>query len=143
MRILVAHRDAGATDRRTDRSVTAAAARWDETGIGMAGGGPGGGVPYLLREGRPVPFPVSERGPVRHSQSETRPGDLLVLASRGLAELRFPTRPSPPEKSIQHFARIAAAQSLPGAFAQLVSEWKRVGATVGPRDVLLLCARPG
>jgi len=58
-----------------------------------------------------------------------------------VAEIRFPGKPVPAEKSFQHFARIAAGQSLAGAFAQVVSEWKKSGCSVGTRDVLLLAAR--
>jgi putative methionine-R-sulfoxide reductase with GAF domain/predicted Ser/Thr protein kinase len=122
-------------------SVLAAAARWGKESLLLAAGGPGSSVPYLLRDGFPVPFPVSERGAVREATVETAAGDLLVLASAGLGELKFPVKPVPPEKSIQHFARTTAGQTLPGAFAQLVAEWKRMDISVGPRDVLFLAAR--
>jgi hypothetical protein len=98
-------------------------------------------VPYLLRDGRPVPFAISERGALREAKVDSDPGDLLVLASAGLGELRFPGKPVPPEKSIQHFARTSIGQTLPGAFAQLVAEWKRMDVSVGARDVLFLAAR--
>jgi serine/threonine protein kinase len=122
-------------------SVIAAAARWGKEGLLLAAGGLGSSVPYLLRDGFPVPFPVTERGALREARVEPAAGDLLVLASAGLAELRFPGKPVPAEKSIQHFARTASSQSLPGAFAQLVAEWKRMDVSVGPRDVLFLAAR--
>ena len=122
-------------------SVLAAAARWGKESLLLAAGGPGSSVPYLLREGFPVPFPVSERARFARRPSRRRTGDLLVLASAGLGEMRFPGKPVPPEKSIQHFARTTAGQTLPGAFAQLVAEWKRMDVSVGPRDVLFLAAR--
>jgi hypothetical protein len=88
-----------------------------------------------------VPFPVAELGPLRHAETIAKPDDILVLASRGLADLRFPGKPVPSEKSVQHFARAATGQGLAAGFAQLVSEWKKTGCDVGARDVLLLAAR--
>ena len=103
-------------------SVTASASRWGKEGLLLAAGGAGCSVPYLLREGRPVPFAISERGALREAKVDSDPGDLLVLASAGLGELRFPGKPVPSEKSIQHFARTSIGQTLPGDFAQLVEE---------------------
>ena len=68
-------------------------------------------------------------------------GDLLVLASTGLAAMQFSTKPVAPEKSVQHLARAAQERPLTAAFAWLVSEWKRAEASPGARDVLLLAAR--
>jgi serine/threonine protein kinase len=118
----------------------AAAALWEGDRVSLAAGA-GGTIPYLLRDGRPVPFPLSERGSIRHAEAATSPGDLLVLASGGLAEMRFPGKPVPPEKTVQHFARAATTSGLAAGFAQLVSEWKRTGCAVGGRDVFLLAAR--
>lgn len=117
-----------------------AAARWKGNKITLAAS-PGAEIPYLLRDARPVPFPVSDHKTIRVAESDAAPGDLLVLASAGLGEIRFPGKPVPGEKSVQHFGRIAAGQGLAGAFAQVVSEWKRAGCAVGVRDVLLLAAR--
>ena len=117
-----------------------AAARWEGNRVTLAAS-PGAELPYLLREARPVPFPMAQQGSVRRAEAEVFPGDLLVLASAGLGEIRYPGKPVPSEKTVQHFARIAAAQGLAGAFAQVVSEWKRTGCAVGARDVLLLAAR--
>jgi serine/threonine protein kinase len=118
----------------------AAAARWEGDRLALAAGADAA-IPFFLRDARPVPFPVSERGSIRVAEAKAVAGDLLVLASTGLAQVRFPGKPVPAEKSVQHFGRIAAGQGLAGAFAQLVSEWKRTGCTVGARDVLLLAAR--
>jgi len=118
----------------------AAAALWDGDRITLAAGA-GAAIPYLLRDARPVPFPIADRGPIRHAEVQTEPGDLLVLASGGLAEIRFPGKPVPAEKSVQHFARGTSASGLAAGFAQLVSEWKRTGCAVGARDVFLLAAR--
>jgi hypothetical protein len=84
---------------------------------------------------------VAEVGSLRHAETIARPDDILVLASKGLEDLRFPGKPVPSEKSVQHFARAAAGQGLAAGFAQLVSEWKKTGCDVGARDVLLLAAR--
>ena len=124
-----------------DSSCVAAATTWQADRICLAAAGAGASIPYLLREGRPVPFPVAQRGAAQHAEAKAERGDLLVLASSGLAALRFPAKAVPVEKSVQQFGRIAEGQSLAGAFAQLVSEWKKMGAAPGARDVLLLAAR--
>ncbi len=123
-----------------DASCAASAARWEADRVQLAAAGPGAQIPWLLREGRPVPFPASERGHVRLAEARTQPGDILVLASAGLSAVTFPGKAVPPEKSVQHFARIADGSSLAGAFAQIVAEWKKAGAA-GARDVLFLAAR--
>ncbi len=127
--------------REAEPSCRVAAARWEGDRVFLAADAVSASVPYLLREGRPVPFPVSERGEILTAESATEPGDLLVLASSGLGLIQFTGKPVPPEKSVQHFARAARDQPLPAAFAQMVSEWKRTGTAPGPRDVLLLAAR--
>ena len=126
---------------RAEPSARVAAARWEGDRVELAAGGEGASIPWLLRDGRPIPFEVDERGGLKRAEAETLPGDLLVLSSAGAGELRFPGKDVPPEKSIQLFARTAEGQSLAGAFAQIVSDWKRIGAAVGSRDVLLLAAR--
>ena len=126
---------------RAEPSARVAAARWEGDRVELAAGGEGASIPWLLRDGRPSPFEVDERGGLKRAEAETLPGDLLVLSSAGAGELRFPGKDVPPEKSIQLFARTAEGQSLAGAFAQIVSDWKRIGAAVGSRDVLLLAAR--
>jgi len=122
-------------------SCSATAAVWEGTRVHLAAAGESASVPYLLREARPLPYPVAERRKIRSAQIEAAADDLLVLASTGLAAMQFPTKPGAPEKAVQHFAREAEGQPLPAAFARLVSEWKRAGAAPGEKDVLLLAAR--
>jgi putative methionine-R-sulfoxide reductase with GAF domain/predicted Ser/Thr protein kinase len=122
-------------------SCSATAALWEGTRVLLAATGDGTSVPYLLRDGRPIPFPVAERSGVETAQSEALPGDLLVLCSTGLAAMQSSAKPVPMEKTIQDFARAAKGHSLSAAFAQLVSGWKRAGETPGEKDVLLLAAR--
>ena len=50
-------------------------------------------------------------------------------------------KPASPEKAIQRLARAAETQPLSGAFANLVSEWKKTGVAPGAKDVLLLAAK--
>ncbi len=126
---------------RAEPSSRVAAARWEGDRVGLAAGGEGASIPWLLRDGRPLPFQVEERDGWKRVEAETSSGDLLVLASAGTGDLSFPGKDVPLEKSIQLFARTAEGQSLTGAFAQIVSDWKRIGAVVGRRDVLLLAAR--
>jgi putative methionine-R-sulfoxide reductase with GAF domain/predicted Ser/Thr protein kinase len=120
---------------------SASAAVWEGKRVYMAAGGPTASIPYVLREGRPVPFPVAEKRAVKTAEADAQAGDLLVLASTGLSEMQFSGKPVEAEKSIQHLARAAAGQPLPAAFAELVSEWKRSGTEPGGRDILLLTAR--
>jgi putative methionine-R-sulfoxide reductase with GAF domain/predicted Ser/Thr protein kinase len=122
-------------------SCSATAAVWERTRVHLAAAGESASVPFLLREARPLPYPVAERRKIRSAQIDAAAGDLLVLASTGLAAMQFPAKPGAPEKAVQHFAREAEGQPLPAAFARLVSEWKRAGAAPGERDVLLLAAR--
>jgi putative methionine-R-sulfoxide reductase with GAF domain len=119
----------------------AVAAVWEGKRVFMAAGGQSASIPYLLRDGRPVPFPVSEKKTVKTAEMEAKAGDLLVLASTGLTEMQFAGKPVEPEKLIQHFARATQGQPLPAAFAALVSDWKRAGHAPGSRDILLLAAR--
>jgi hypothetical protein len=117
------------------------AAVWEGKRVFLAAGGETASIPYLLRDGRPVPFPVGEKRQIKTAESDAVAGDLLVLASTGLAEMQFAGKPVEPEKSIQYFAHAAQGHPLPAAFAQMVSDWKRAGTAPGARDVLLLAAR--
>ena len=115
------------------------AARWDGERLSLAARE--APVPWVLRFGRPVPFEVRETAGVREATLETAQGDLLVLASSGLVRLVSGGRPPSAEKAVQKLARAAETQPLSGAFAGLVSEWKKTGVAPGPRDVLLLAAK--
>jgi tRNA A-37 threonylcarbamoyl transferase component Bud32/putative methionine-R-sulfoxide reductase with GAF domain len=114
-------------------------ARWDGARLALASAG--APIPYVLRQGRPQPFEIAERGGFRTATCETTAGDLLVLASRGVAEIQFSGRPAPPEKAVQHLARAAEGHPLNTAFSQIVSDWKKAGDTPGRRDVFFLAAR--
>lgn len=99
-------------------------ARWEGAAVAAAAGG-GARAPVLLRAGQILP-----------PGSSAAPGDVLVLASRGIDRLR-----PAPGVPLEDLARLAAGQPLSSAFARLVADWKRVGVTPGDRDVLLLAAR--
>ena len=88
-------------------------------------------VPYLLRFGRPVPFELVDSGGVQAVALETAKGDVLVMTSSGLSALQSAGKPASPEKAIQRLARAAETQPLSGAFANLVSEWKKTGVAPG------------
>ena len=118
---------------------SAAAARWEGDRVSLAAWS--APVPWLLRFGRPVPFEVRERDGISEVSVETGRGDLLILASGGLRELQSEGKPSSPEKAIQRLARSAETETLPGAFAELVAEWKKRGMSPGSRDVLILAAK--
>ena len=97
----------------------------------------GAPLPAVLRDGRPVLFPPGS------TELDMRAGDLLVLASSGLARLRA-VRASgalSPDDALSRFGRLAWDQPLSAAFARLVADWKREGTTTGDRDVVLLAAR--
>lgn len=115
------------------------AARWDGDRVALAARG--APVPYVLRFGRPVPFEVRDSGGVSEATLETAPGDLLILASRGLFELQPAGKAASPETAIQKLARGCETQPLSAGFAALVSEWKKSGIAPGARDVLLLAAK--
>ncbi len=115
---------------------TVSTARWEGTRLFLATSG--GPLPALLRDGRPLLFSQSETGAI-----DTRPGDVLVLASTGLARLR-PSRTGatpPADEALSRFGQLAWEQPLSAAFARLVADWKREGLSTGDRDVLLLAAR--
>ena len=115
------------------------AARWDGSRLTLESAG--APIPHVLRAGRPLPFEIAEQGPIRTAICEAAKGDLLLLSSRGVDEVLFATKPEPPEKTAQSFARAAEGRPLNAAFSQIVSEWKLAGALPGRRDVFFLAAR--
>ena len=120
-----------------DSGCTASVACWSGERLLLASSG--APLPVLLREGRLVPLPAEGS-----AEATTRAGDVLTVASDGLAKLRAMTGPSPArETSLERFARLASGQPLASAFARLVADWKREGVSTGDRDVLLLAARRG
>jgi serine/threonine protein kinase len=98
-------------------------------------------VPYLMRFGRPVPFEIRDSGGTLEVSLETGKGDLLVIASSGLAALQSAAKPVSADKNVMRLARASETQSLSAGFAALVAEWKKTNVTPGPRDVLLLAAK--
>ncbi len=118
---------------------SATAARWEGDRVSLAARE--APLPYLLRFGRPVRFEAREHSEALEAAPETAKGDILVVASEGLAALRSTGKPASAEKAVQRLARGAEIQALPAAFAALVSEWKRTGISPGSRDVLLLAAK--
>ena len=123
----------------TEPGTQIAAAVWADDRLTVSASGTE--LPLLLRDGRPQPAPVASDGSVFSAQFQTSPGDLLVLASRGLSQIRFGTKPIPPGELIVWLAREARELSIPAAFARIVAEGKRTGASAGGKDVLLLAAR--
>ncbi|HYX20053.1 MAG TPA: protein kinase [Thermoanaerobaculia bacterium] len=120
-------------------SCAVTAARWEgELLVLAARSAP---VPYLLRFGLPVPFEIAERDGVSGVALETTRGDLLVIASSGLAAMATPGTPLSADHAAARLARAAETQPLSAAFATLVGEWKRAGYAPGERDVLLLAAK--
>jgi serine/threonine protein kinase len=122
-----------------DPACAATAASWQGDRLRLAARG--AAVPHLLRFGRPVPFAVTESGGTSEVALETAPADVLVLASKGLSQLRSAGKPASPEKAVQRLARAAETSPLSAAFAALVAEWKKTGHSPGARDVLLLAAK--
>jgi putative methionine-R-sulfoxide reductase with GAF domain len=111
------------------------AALWEGNRLSLAT--KGAPLPAVVRDGRPILIPPGS------TTLDTRTGDLLVLASSGLARLRA-LRASgalSTDDALSRFGRLAWDQSLSAAFARLVADWKREGTTTGDRDVLLLAAR--
>ncbi len=118
-----------------DTGCAISALAWEGDRLSVASSG--APLPALLREGRRVPLP--ETG---SDETTTVRGDVVALASGGLARLRAPTGPTiPSEVSLERFARLVSGQALPAAFARLVADWKREGVSTGDRDVLVLAAR--
>ena len=116
-----------------------AAAAWSGEKLAVAAAGTE--LPLLLREGRPVPGPATSDGRISSAEFPTLPGDLLVLASRGLSQVRFEARPIPPEDLLVWLARESQGHPITAGFAKIVADGKKMGAAPGPRDVLLLAAR--
>ena len=116
-----------------------AAASWSGSALRVAASGTE--LPLVLRDGRPIPSPVASTGAVFAADVETRPGDLLVVASRGLSEVRFASKPVSPGDLLLWLAREAREAPIPAAFAKIVAQGKKMGAAPGSRDVLLLAAR--
>lgn len=115
------------------------AARWNGEKLSLASAG--APIPSVFRRARPLAFEVSEQGSLRTAECATAPGDLLVLASRGVGDVQFAGQPESAEKSVQSLALAAEGRPLNGAFSQVVAEWKKAGALPGRRDVFLLAAR--
>ncbi|HEY7112212.1 MAG TPA: protein kinase [Thermoanaerobaculia bacterium] len=116
-----------------------AAAAW--TGDRLSVAAAGTELPLLLREGRPVPGPAASDGRISSAEYPTAPGDLLIIASRGLADVRFPARPIAPDDLLVWLARESQGRPIVAGFAKIVADGKKMGAAPGPRDVLLLAAR--
>ena len=111
------------------------AAVWEGTRISLATNG--APLPAVVRDGRPILLPPGA------TSVDARAGDLLVLASGGLARLQSARAGAVPtsDDALSRFGRLAWGQPLSAAFARLVADWKREGVTTGDRDVLLLAAR--
>jgi serine/threonine protein kinase len=120
-------------------SCQVAAAAWSGDTLLLAAAGTE--LPLLLRGARPVPFAVASAGGVASAEVATSPGDLLVLSSRGLAQVRFSAKPISPEDLVVWLATEARERPIPAAFAKVVADGKKMGATPGPRDILVLAAR--
>ncbi|MGH9398724.1 MAG: GAF domain-containing protein, partial [Thermoanaerobaculia bacterium] len=118
-----------------------AVARWMGDRLQLASAGVE--IPHVLREAKPMPLEIVEHGALRSAECGTRAGDLLVLASGGVGDLQFAAKPEPPDTTIRRLAKAAQGHPLNAAFSQIVSEWKRLGALPGRRDVFLLAARRG
>jgi serine/threonine protein kinase len=116
-----------------------AAAVWSGERLAIAAAGTE--LPLLMRGGRPVPCPVATDSGVFSADIATQPADLLLLSSRGLSQIRFSARPIPPGELLVWLAREALEKPIPAAFAKIVAEGKKTGASPGPRDVMLLAAR--
>jgi serine/threonine protein kinase len=118
---------------------SATAIRWEQDRLSLASWS--APVPWLLRFGRPVPFETRQRDGIAEVSLETARGDVLVVASSGLAALHSEGKPASPEKAVQRLARAAETESLPAAFSELVADWKKRGMQPGNRDVLLLAVK--
>ena len=98
-------------------------------------------LPFLLRGGRSVRVSAAGEGSRVTAECEASSGDLLVLPSSGLGQLRFAREERSKEGLLEDLARHAAGQPLESAFARAVSEWKAAGISPGSADVVLLAAR--
>lgn len=114
-------------------------ARWEGDRLLLAAAG--APIPHVLRQARPLPFEIVERGTLRTAVCETTQEDLLVVASRGVAAMEFAAKPAPPERAVQQLAKAAEGHPLTAAFSQVVAEWKKTGISPGRRDVFFLAAR--
>ena len=123
----------------SEPSCSIIAARWQGDRVSLAARETP--FPYLLRFGRPVPFEIRESGGTQEVSLETGKGDLLVIASGGVAGLQSAGKPTSADKCVVRLARAAETQSLSAAFAALVAEWKKTGIRPGSRDVLFLAAK--
>jgi serine/threonine protein kinase len=131
--------DVVASVRTAAPSCAVAAARW--SGSRLSFSALGCPPPFLLRGGRTVRVAAAVEGPRKDAELETRAGDLVVLASNGLEQLRFEREPRPSERLLEDLARHAEGQPLQSAFGRAVSEWKAAGISPGTTDVVLLAAR--
>ena len=131
--------DVVASVRAAAPSCAVAAARW--SGSRLSYSALGCPSPFLLRGGRAVRVAAAGEGPRKNTECETRAGDLVVLASNGLEQLRFEREPRPSERLLEDLARHAEGQPLQSAFGRAVSEWKAAGISPGAADVVLLAAR--
>jgi putative methionine-R-sulfoxide reductase with GAF domain len=124
---------------KAEPSCAVTAVLWEADRISLvARGAP---LPCLLRFGRPVSLETEEKEGTSRAALPTAGGDLLVIASSGLAAMQTSGKPVSAERAAQRLARAAETQPLSAAFAALVSEWKKAGCAPGDRDVLLLAAK--
>ena len=75
------------------------------------------------------------------AECETSSGDLAIVASSGLEQVRFETDPRPPEQLLEELARAATKKPLHDVLARMMSDWKASGISPGSSDVVLLAAR--
>ena len=125
--------------RQAEPACRVSAAVWSGERLSVAACGTE--LPMLLRAARPVPAPVSSQDGVSSADLATSRGDLLLLSSSGLGLVRFTSRPIPPEELLVWLGRESLDQPIASAFAKIVAEGKKIGASPGPRDVLLLAGR--
>jgi hypothetical protein len=126
---------------RREPTVQTAAARWEDGRLELASGG-GAVLPWVLRRGVPLPFLEQTSGPVKGAVVDSEPGDLLLVASRGLSALTGPEgKAVAPAEWVLRLSRTAEEKTLSAAFAELVAEMKRLGVSPGPGGVLVLAAR--
>ena len=125
--------------RSLEPSCGAAAARWEGERLALAAAG--APPPFLLRDGDPVPAPPAATGDVVSAAHDTTTGDLLLMASSGLEEIRRGPAGTASGSVARDFARAATGRPLAAALEELLAQWKTPGASPAPGDVLLLAAR--